>query len=89
MAFGSLGDGALIEHQGRGSNSRIAAEKKTTIFTVTAVQQAGGADVGVSGSTLLDLESLWATWPQLVFALMGGFLYRRSEAIGRHDRTHG
>jgi hypothetical protein len=33
--------------------------------------------------------SLWATWPQLVFALMGGFLYQRSEATGRHDRTHG
>ena len=35
------------------------------------------------------LLSLWATWPQLVFALMGGFLYRRSEATGRPDRTHG
>ncbi len=33
--------------------------------------------------------SLWATWPQLVFALMGGFLYQRSEATGRQDRTHG
>jgi hypothetical protein len=33
--------------------------------------------------------SLWATWPQLVFALMGGFVYQRSEATGRHDRTHG
>jgi hypothetical protein len=33
--------------------------------------------------------SLWATWPQLVFALMGGLLYRRSESTGRPHRTHG
>jgi hypothetical protein len=31
--------------------------------------------------------SLWATWPQLAFALMGGFLSRRSGATGRPDRT--
>jgi hypothetical protein len=33
------------------------------------------------------LLSLWATWPQLGFALMGGFLSRRSGATGRPDRT--
>jgi hypothetical protein len=31
--------------------------------------------------------SLWATWPQLAFALMGGFRSRRSGATGRPDRT--
>jgi hypothetical protein len=37
----------------------------------------------------LGILSFWATWPQLVFALMGGFLYRRPEATGRPARTHG
>jgi hypothetical protein len=35
----------------------------------------------------LFLLLLWATWPQLAFALMGGFLSRRSGATGRPDRT--
>jgi hypothetical protein len=34
------------------------------------------------------LLSLWATWPQLAFALMGGFLFRRSGAAERTDRPH-
>ncbi len=33
--------------------------------------------------------SIWATWPQLIFALMGGFLYRKPEATGQPNRTHG
>jgi hypothetical protein len=35
----------------------------------------------------LFLLLLWATWPQFAFALMGGFLSRRSGATGRPDRT--
>jgi hypothetical protein len=34
------------------------------------------------------LLSLWATWPQLAFALVGGFLFRRCGAAERPDRTH-
>ena len=38
----------------------------------------------VAGFCLL---SLWATWPQLAFAIMGGFFARKSGATGRADRT--
>jgi hypothetical protein len=35
----------------------------------------------------LFLLLLWAIWPQLAFALMGGFLSQRSGTTGRPDRT--
>jgi hypothetical protein len=47
------------------------------------IRQSWPFDRLLVGSCLL---SLWATWPQLAFALMGGFRSRRSGATGRPDR---